>query len=211
MPTVKKQSKNNSTATLPFNSPDKKKLSGFTLIELMVVSSIMTVVMLAVYSSFSSGLKLWQRSKDVSDIEYKILLGLEKFSSQLRQSVNFPQVGGQCAGFSGGKDRFSFYSLKGQEIIRITFEFNPTKKSLMRKVDKYQDIVEGKEVSDGAPFMRGIDAVDFFYFYNEKTQQKFLWKDDQEWATEDGIPTAVKIIVKYKNGMKSETVFIPIG
>ncbi len=138
------------------------------------------------------------------------MLGLEKFSSQLRRSIDFPQEEGQCTGFSGGKDKFSFYSLNGQELAKITFEFDPAKKSLMRKEEKYQDVLEGKEAAL-MPFIASIEGVDFSYFYNDKTQQKFLWKDDHEWKPEDGIPVAVKIAIKYKNGIKSETVFIPIG
>jgi prepilin-type N-terminal cleavage/methylation domain-containing protein len=91
---------------------------GFTLIELLIVSSIMAAVMLAVYSCFATGMKIWQRCQDFNQAESGLLIDLERISALLRRAVNFPPIG-----FEGSKEEISFPILEGSEITRISFPF----------------------------------------------------------------------------------------
>ena len=189
-------------------SPSQKKprdlsLRGFTFIELLIVSSILAIVMLAVYSSFISGMRLWQRSKNLSRTEFKVTLGLEKFSSSLRQSIDFPPIG-----FYGTAGKLSFPFLDDLEIARVSFEFDPRLKSLQRIPERYRDILTGKQPA-AKTFLAAIEGADFSYYYFDNVSQQYRWKD--EWGASGGIPLAIKITIKFKDGFKENTVFIPIS
>jgi len=203
-----------------------RSLTGFTFIELVIVSSVLSIVMIAIYSSFLSGLRLWQRSKDLSITERKIILGLEKFSAQVRQSVDFEpptfvELPPQVKGFNGNKYRFSFSGferydekigeerIKWQELSRITFEFDPAAKTLYRKSESYKDIFKSKEI-EPVVFISGIDEASFTYYAFEEGKLKPKG-DDEEWKDEDGVPAAIEINIKFKEEVKSATIFIPVA
>ncbi|MDP3142735.1 MAG: prepilin-type N-terminal cleavage/methylation domain-containing protein [Candidatus Omnitrophota bacterium] len=193
----------------------KKRNRGFTLIELLIVASILAVVMLAIYSSFISGLRLWQRSQNLSQIQRKVIIGLEKISSQVRQSIDFPDIG-----FNGTKTKFSFPLIirekdedrVKEEIAKVTFEFDAEHKSLIRSAERYQDILlegDGKKVSAQVLIPR-IEEANFSYYYFDDSKPD-PWKE--EWKPEEGvaIPMAVKITIRTKDGNKATTIFVPVS
>ena len=53
----------------------KKHNNAFTLVELLIVTAMLAVISLAIYSTFSSGLKIWQRvSKPIPEEDLGIFL-----------------------------------------------------------------------------------------------------------------------------------------
>jgi prepilin-type N-terminal cleavage/methylation domain-containing protein len=190
-------------AIKPSRHSGQKRYPGFTFIELLIVTSIIGIVMVAIYSSFISGMQLWQRSKNLNQAGFRVILGLEKFSANLRQSLAFPQIG-----FSGTGQEISFPFLDGRDIVKISFKFDPEGKSLQRSQEKYGGILTGKELS-AKVFIAGIEEADLSYYYFDNVSQKYLWQE--EWKSSDGIPLAVRLNIKYNDGVKGATVFIPVS
>lgn len=211
----KKRAKSFTPLETTARQKNKLSLTGFTLVEILIVASVMAIVMLAIYSSFISGLRLWQRSQNLSQIQRKVIIGLEKLSSQVRQGIDFPDIG-----FNGTKTKFSFPLIirekdedrVKEEIVKVTFEFDAEDKSLIRSVERYQDILsegEGKKVSTQT-FIPRIEEADFSYYYFVANKPD-PWKE--EWKPEEGaaIPMAIKVTIKTKDGNKAATIFIPVS
>ena len=183
------------------NSSQGRPLPGFTLIELLIVICVMATVMLAVYSCFRAGMQLWQRCQSLNQAEFKMALGLQKLSSQLRQAVDFPPVG-----FQGSKTNFSFPALDGTQIIRVSFVFEPGQKKLQGSEVRYAGI---NQIAEEKTFIASLEQADFTYYYFDRPTQQYRWKE--EWHDSEGIPLAVRIDLKYKGGHQVATVFIPIA
>ena len=85
-----------------------KKLTGFTLVELLIAASIFVVVMVSIYSAFSAGMfgyKGIEENIKISQIARQIL---ERINLDLRNSFAYSD---SDAKFSGAKDSLSFLSL----------------------------------------------------------------------------------------------------
>src|SRR3989338_4885613 len=84
--------------------PEKRKrfLSGFTLIELLIVSALLAVVSLALFSVFNSGIKIWQRINQTS-INEDLNIFLSKFARDLANGFSFSAIN-----FSGDAERMQF-------------------------------------------------------------------------------------------------------
>lgn len=231
-PIWKRNPKCSRNSFLPLKSFDfntRKRSSGFTFIEIVIVSSVLAIVMIAIYSSFNSGMMLWQRSRKVSLTDRKVILGLERIAIQLRQSIDFQPSNldpEKPRGFSGNQHQLSFTFLEryqyevgnekktGLQISRATYTFDPDKKSLNRKIEKYQDILNGQE-GEFKVFISSIDEVEFAYYYLDS--ERVIQQKEEEWKATDGVPLAVKITFKFQNVSTSTTIsrgttiFIPIA
>lgn len=181
-----------------------KRRHSFTLIELLVVSSILTVVMLAVYSSFASGMKLWRNSQQLGRSTFRVVTGLEKICAALRQAVDFSLIG-----FNGSATEVSFPAIEAEEIVRVSFVLDPETKSLKAKEEYFRDIRDGKNIFKSRVIIPQIDNAQFAYFYFDGPAQRYLWSSD--WKSAEGIPLAVKVLIKSKDDEKVATVFIPIS
>lgn len=212
---LRKNSSHRFTLLKSFKLSGKKRFKGFTFIELVIVSSVLAIVMLAIYSSFISGMRLWERSKNLSQHERKAIIGLEKFSSQLRQAIDFPSIG-----FNGTKNILSFPLIlkekeegrTAEEIVKVTFEFDPGNKSLKKSIERYKDILsegEGKKVKTEV-FLVGIEDVVFAYYYFD-VSRPVPWTEEWAAEAEKPIPMAVKITIKTRDGSKTATIFIPVA
>ncbi|MFZ5801375.1 MAG: PulJ/GspJ family protein [Candidatus Omnitrophota bacterium] len=177
---------------------------GFTLIELLVVTSILAVVMLAVYSSFSTGMKLWRNSRQSAGSAFRMVTGLEKVSAALRQAVVFSPVG-----FNGSASEVSFPAVKEEEIVRVSLSFDAGTNSLMREEKYFRDIRDDRNVFTSRLLIPNIDNAQFSYFCLDGPTQKYLWKTD--WKSEEGIPLAVKVNIQSQNEPRQTIVFIPIA
>ena len=74
-----------------YQTGKKIKPAGFTLIETLLVVAISSVIALTIYSTFNSGLKIWQRltkKEQASDLN----IFFEKISYDLRNSFKFSDI-----------------------------------------------------------------------------------------------------------------------
>lgn len=181
----------------------------FTLIELLIVVAIFSIVSIAVYATFSSGLRVWRRAQDVNITERKDLLRIEKLSREIRQALNFKDID-----FDGSKDKICFAEIVDSEITRITYFFDADKKMLFRSVDKLADILAAKEENETLeskplPYLANIDKLSFSYLYFDLQKNSYLWKE--EWVEEEqrNLPLAIKLEMTVNKQSHATTIFIP--
>lgn len=176
----------------------------FTLIELLVVSSIMTVVMLAVYSSFASGMKLWRNSQQLGRSTLRVVTGLEKIGTALRQAVDFSPIG-----FNGSATEVSFPSVESDEIVKVSLVYDLDTNSLKCEEEYFRDIQAGKNIFKSRVLVPQADDARFSYFYFDGPAQQYRWSPD--WQSAQGIPLAIKVLIKSKDEEKSAIVVIPVS
>lgn len=173
---------------------------GFTFVELFVVVLLFSLLSLAVYTTFASGLKMWQRIQDTSLLQRRALLGLERFSMDARQTLDFSKIG-----FTGKSNETSFPILWDEQILKITYSLG--QKALLRKQETFKDILEEKEKALIKGLISDVEDLKFSFAYQEEGKLEYSWKDT--WDKEDGLPIIVKMELKTKDAQFIKAITIP--
>lgn len=181
--------------------------SAFTLTELLIAVSIFSVVSIAIYSTFSSGVSVLRRVKNIDFARQKILLKNERFARELRE---IPPCRKQL--FSGSKTQISFPGFSNYIPCRITYYFDAGSLCFLRGADKLSQIItaEGKidaELkSKPAVVLSGIKEVKFSYLKLDPIKNEYIWTD--EWL-QNYLPVAVKLIIISQTQEYASTIFLP--
>jgi len=190
---------------------------GFTLIELLISITILSLVGIAVYSTFANGVNVWRRGNENKIYERKIRLSLEKIDRELRNTFKFSKIL-----FEGTENSISFPGLirssldkTPAEVGRISYFLDESENIFCREEKTYPEIFqEGKGGVDR--LITHVTTLIFSYCYLDNATGTYRWKDDWKKEEQDSIPQAVKIeLVFEKNSGKplkfTKTIFIPIG
>ncbi|MFA5005396.1 MAG: type II secretion system protein [Candidatus Omnitrophota bacterium] len=186
---------------------NKANTAAFTMVELLISVGIFSVISIAVFSTFSSGLKVLRKAKMVDLTRQKILLKEERFSRELRESL-------ACRKklFSGKTAKLSFSGSDNHYPSRITYYFDEATQSILREVDRLSDIIaaesEGSEElkPQRSVFMAKVESAQFSYLFLDLKKNDYIWKD--EWK-EDYLPIAVKLVIVSQGNNYATTVFLP--
>lgn len=177
---------------------------GMTMVEVLLVASMVAMVTLALFNSFVNGIKIWERSRQLV-LEEDIAIFLDKFSVDLRNAFDFSKLPAK-----GSTYKFAFPTLihtladpraglPPQEYIdqigMVEYYYDSTANALFRRQANY-----GQALRDqfGPPYKLAghIDSVQFHYHY---------YIDDGEKVSDgilDYVPSAVEIEIgfSYKPG-----------
>ena len=192
---------------------------GFSLIELVIVSSLLVLVSLAVFSVFSGGLKIYRRAQSYQGEKADILIFLEKMERELRNTFNYSALN-----FIGDPEKISFPGIvkrvdadggEALAVSRITYYFDSSKSALVKEETVFSNANTASRSGPGiSEAKEGFSAsdVNFSYCYFKADGKDYSWKD----AADGGMaPAAVKIEVVFKDGDKDvrlvRTVLIPIS
>lgn len=177
---------------------------GFTFIELLLSISILSIVMLAVYSAFALGINTYQRFNAVNLNERKVVLGLEKIGDELRQCLDFPDIG-----FEGNKEKLSFPVAADGQIVKINYSFDSEKNFLYRQEQTQREILKEEEPSEkeslSKEFLSSIEDLNFSYYYFDKEEEEYHWVDSYK----EGLPLSVRIRLTFKDEAYRKIVSLP--
>lgn len=124
-----------------------RRQRGFTLIELLVAVTLLSIVMAALYSAFSSTIQMWKRGETNFETYQDARLALSILSREL-QNV----VAGSEYMFTGTKDSLTFYAAitpmdvdEGEHtrLAQITYRLKQDPAQHMWSLVREESIVEG--------------------------------------------------------------------
>lgn len=190
---------------------------GFTLIEMLLVVSLLSVTGLAVYQSIANGMKIWERSRKFV-VDEDISISIDKMSRDLRNALNYSLIP-----FKGEEIRIVFPTMVRtaadkeatvnsgdiDQVGRVEYSFDKMKSGLFRRQANYSQAVEG-EFGPRRVLAGPLHSVNFFYYYDtgEETEIKR--------ETEGVMPSALKIEIEFledtgKMRKIERLISIPIG
>ena len=172
--------------------------TGFTLVELVMVATLVSIIALAMASSFLSGMRVWGRAQHRDAAHADALLTLERMARELRQSVDIPQVR-----FEGTAQEVSFPAVLGAAIVKVTYRYEASEKRLQRRQVDLKELIEGKEAGAHADTLFSPADQVLMEFAGD------VWKD--AWSKEDGIPWAIRLTITIKDETVTKTVVLPIA
>ena len=187
-----------------------KHQAAFTLVELLISSTIMALVIITVYSVFASGITVWKKGSQTSTYERRLRLFSEKLSRELRNTFKFSNIL-----FEGTADEIAFAGLVKQGVGRISYFLN-AKNIFCRRQQSYAQSFKKDDWAEPEELIFGISELNFSYCYLDNASGEYKWKPKWVKGEQDTIPVAVKIELIFKAELKPEskftkTIFIPIG
>ena len=198
---------------------------GFTLIEILITTAIVSMVAVALYLVLAGGIKIWRRGTEVKTYERNVRFTLEKMSGELRNCFKYSDIA-----FEGEEDFFRFCALvlvesetaEGQvgthhEVGRITYFYDEKKNTLLKKEECYSEACNETDEPDdeGRVLIQNISEVEFSYCYLDNAANTYKWKEDWKKDEQGTIPLAINIKMVLKKEKQEEDIekiiFIPIG
>lgn len=201
------------------NRGNKRFLTGFTLIEIIISGTIISLVAIGVYSVFASGIDVWQRGRANRSYERNIRLVCEKLTRDLRNTFRFSNIT-----LEGEEDSITFAALiensqDGEipqyEVGRISYFLNDND-VFCRKKETYPELSQDGTMGLVNELIPNISELNFRYCYLDNATGNYKWKDSWTRNRQDSIPKAVRIELVFKDksvqeSRFSKTILIPIG
>jgi type II secretion system protein J len=188
---------------------------GFTLIELLVSLAIFSVITLAVYSAFASGVGAWRRAQEFSSTYQTARLVLDDLAHELTNAVSISGTD-----FVGDSQKLSFLTVrhhrdpKGRpadpRIMRVSYEMRRERSSATYALVRAEAPgVGGAREGAAELIVSPISKLEFLYTHKDDKGQIVPWKD--AWRVSEALPLGVKITLVVGETRFTKLVFIPHG
>ena len=191
---------------------------GFTLVEVLLVVSLMSLITFSIYNAFANGLRVWERGQRLV-MEEDIAIFFDKLESDARNSFPYSLIP-----FSGKETSVSFPSLVrvlvaskteqgkiaySKQIGQVEYSFDSTKNILYRRESNYSQATQQK-FAPGRTILSSVRDVQFKYFFS--SAKKGLSKTDLA----DELPSSIQVAVSYWDAQgnpreMSRLVNLPLG
>lgn len=186
----------------------------FTLIEVLLVSSLIAILAIAIFRSFGNGLKLWGKAERLNR-EAEVAIFLDKMAEDLRSTIVTSVIS-----FKGTGMEISFPAIvltkadikssrAAEQLIdqigAVQYRFDPGQHTVLRRQANYSQAVKntwGQET----PVVMGID--DLILHYEVLSNKSFLMKSELKEGLPDGV--MVEIHFTDDNGPHELKRFLPI-
>lgn len=184
-----------------------KKPAGFTLVELLVSLSLVTVIFAALMATFYGGMQVWDRSECMQTQGSNLQLAFEKMRKDIRNSLTFNLIETE-----GRYDEFVFATklplettedLNDFQIGRVAYYLDKQSRVLCRSAVAFKDMRRQKIKAECQILAEGIDRVRFKYYLEDTEEGEAKWKGS---LREDERPSVVRIETRYTDDCSGEEV-----
>ena len=191
--------------------------AAMTLMEILIVISLVAMLSIALYHSVSQGIRIWEKSQRLV-IEEDVVLFFDKLSQDLRNSFSYSSIP-----FEGHQFRLSFpalvqvsvekpgrYDKKDykEQIGKVEYSFDPNKDCVIKKQAGYGQALS-EEFSLSQEVLKSVQMVQFRYVYLT-AEGEYLSPDVLEV-----IPASVEVTVEFSDQLGKrelhKLIDIPVG
>jgi general secretion pathway protein J len=191
--------------------------SGFTLLEVMVALTILSMMLLVIFWAFRLGLSAWDRGRVTKEEYQRQRIVSQMLSQQIKSVVPYKiktqKAEGDYLAFEGTVESLKFVSslplrAKGREgfvYAFYRFESNGREGGRLvlfeRKVLNRDFFEEEPKEEWATPLLEGISSVTFEYYGEENPEmnRKEGWFEEWNAKEEKELPRAVRITIKKNN------------
>ncbi len=178
--------------------------AGFTLIEITLGVALAAVVGVVVFSTFSSGLRLWQRhqegfpARDTAFLFERMQRDFENGSEYTTWVLRGNATQCEFPAFVG--------SITAQEgrmpaPARVLYFWDGTGARVLRSVTSLSDDFQGI-LKDGKAVLSGVERFVFSYYFLDPQRNEYVWSE--QWPSEEAVlkegawPLAVRLEVSVR-------------
>jgi len=172
---------------------------GMTIIEMLIVVSLVSMISLALYHSLINGLKVWEESRRLI-IEEDVAIFLDKLSQDLRNVSQYSKIT-----IEGNEYRFSFPTIVRtqadaysglpkdayvDQLGKVEYYYDILKDSIFRRQANYSQAMN-ERFQPSQLLAKSIERFNFRYYY----------------LTRDGKMTSVDVLDVCPSGVEVEVEF----
>ncbi len=171
--------------------------------EVLIVTIMLSVVSLAIYSTFANGIKIWQRVNAVSPDE-DLDVFCEKLASDIRNAFLFKEIR-----FTGKPDTLQLATfvqsarLSNKAPGEVIYAFDQKLEAVSREAKDYSGVYNNERGVSSTP-LKGVRSAVFSYYAYDPKEKEYFWQD--EWAQE-GLPLAVRVALQ-REGSDTESAVV---
>lgn len=161
---------------------------GFTLIEIIIAMTILSLIALIIGSAFGIGIRAWDKGEaDIENLQ-RIRFLSERLSQQIKSCYPhfIEKDGKKTPAFSGASDSLWFVTTSETGLKWVSYSLKDERIMYNEGIVPDKKILE-KVSSEGEALDLNILRLKFEYFSIEDAE----WKDT--WDSEKEIPAAVRI------------------
>jgi hypothetical protein len=176
----------------------KKKLS-LTLIELLIATSIFSVIILSIYSAFQMGILSYRRIDSAFQVYQMARITLNRMELDLKNSFAYAKEDSKFKGSDKAIDFFSLidsYSRGGESLGLFRIKYEWAIDALKRSCYKGEDALKKDTEAEAQESSFDIKDISFkFAYHTEDPDRPYDWqtvwpKDNSQKNT---LPLAIKI------------------
>jgi prepilin-type N-terminal cleavage/methylation domain-containing protein len=165
--------------------------SGFTLVEMMLVASMLAVIAAAIFATFANGIRIWERANTTIAAE-DVNIFFDRFATDIKNSLDIEGMS-----FTGEEESLRFPTIV--ESARLG------RRTVGEAVYFYDDGMIKKETrdfshiytgDDGAvrESLRGVESLRFLYYFYDEEKREYFW--EEVWGEEmTHPPMAVRLTI----------------
>jgi prepilin-type N-terminal cleavage/methylation domain-containing protein len=198
--------------------PTLKKKNAMTLIETLIVVSLVGLLGLAIYQSLANGIRIWDRSREIVT-EEDVIVFFDKINTDLRNAFFYSKIR-----FEGGEYRFTFPTLVYtpqdtrisdrsedeyvDQIGKVEYYYDFNEDAVFRRQANYSQALN-EQFGEPRKMVGSIGRIKFNYYY--------LTGDGEIYSTEvyDTIPEGIEIEIEFEDNsgkrIMRKFLDIPVG
>ncbi len=192
----------------------KTRIKGFTLLELLITTSLIVLMGLAIYSTFVRGVMVWDRGGKTNIVEREVRFTLQSLAKELRSSFKFSGIE-----FKGTKNGICFPTYVNTagiakapkwEVGRVSYFFDSKKGVFSRRQESYIDLFRDK-LPQAKEKISQVEDLEIRYYFFDAIGKTYKWKDS--WSDKQDFPLGVRIELTTLSDEKEQkfvkTVYLP--
>lgn len=170
-----------------------RQRQGFTLVEVLVTTSLMAVVGAATVGALAGGIRVWERASDIGMYRQAVLVSLAQMRRDLQNARMFLLIP-----FDGNYDRITFASLSRErlddegppELGRLGYFLDERSQIFCRSFVPYRLMKRVRLTDRCQAVLEGVTRLRFSYFGSSEGEEAVGWAGS--WTSPQA-PLAVKV------------------
>jgi general secretion pathway protein J len=202
------------------------KESGFTLLELVITFTILSLILLVIAGAMRLGSAAWERGEEKAEKFQRGRAGFSLLSQQLKSAypykVKAKQAEPDYLAFQGASDSLRFvtnFSLKSRRpegLVFVTYKIEEDKSSgKVLKVCEQRvlnkDFTEATpKDEDFLPLLEGLSEITFEYYREAEDEEGTgEWVNSWDGKDETELPRQIRVNLKWKEKKEESEILLP--
>ena len=202
------------SALTPTKTRRLAKQTGFTLIEVLIAMSLLSIMVILLFASLRICAVSWEKGEQkIADVN-EIAVVYQFFQRQLAVTKpvwdDFNYQDDRRFAFAGGHEYLKFVSefpvssaRAGLQLFSIELENNPEKRQSWivhaNVVPFYKLAQETTNDISSVVLIKNIKSLEFFYLGDSVAGENAIWQD--EWLGQESLPKLIKIELQRDDGL----------